>query len=138
MRSPTRDHADLAESDEELFEDDPIEYIRRDLEPSTESDTRRQAATEFTRALMEHFERDVTDIIKGYIMSFLQVSQPWHGWSLTKQEYASDPSGKWKSKDTAIYLLTSIASRGSTQQVRVILVFTTDLIARCHLYKSLG
>lgn len=34
------------------------------------------------------------------------------------QEYQSDPSGKWKSKDTAIYLLTSIASRGSTQQVR--------------------
>jgi hypothetical protein len=39
-----------------------------------ESDTRRQAATEFTRALMEHFERDVTDIIKGYIATFLQVS----------------------------------------------------------------
>jgi hypothetical protein len=33
------------------------------------------------------------------------------------QEYAADPAGKWKSKDTAIYLLTSIASRGSTQQV---------------------
>lgn len=39
----------------------------------TESDTRRQAATEFTRALMEHFERDVTEIIKGYISTFLQV-----------------------------------------------------------------
>jgi hypothetical protein len=38
-----------------------------------ESDTRRQAATEFTRALMEHFERDVTEIIKGYISTFLQV-----------------------------------------------------------------
>lgn len=34
------------------------------------------------------------------------------------QEYAADPTEKWKSKDTAIYLLTSIASRGSTQQVR--------------------
>ena len=38
-----------------------------------ESDTRRQAATEFTRALMEHFERDVTEIVKGYISTFLQV-----------------------------------------------------------------
>jgi hypothetical protein len=28
------DRADEAESDEEQFEDDPIEYIRRDLEPS--------------------------------------------------------------------------------------------------------
>lgn len=35
------------------------------------------------------------------------------------QEYAADPTESWKSKDTAIYLLTSIASRGSTQQVRV-------------------
>ncbi|KAK1926751.1 putative importin-alpha export receptor [Papiliotrema laurentii] len=96
----------IRDHEEEMFEDDPNEYIRRDLEPSTDSDTRRQAATEFTRALMENFEKEVTDIVKGYIASFLQ-------------EYASDPSGKWKSKDTAIYLLTSIASRGSTQQLGV-------------------
>jgi len=79
-----------SEREEEMFEDDPIEYIRRDLEPSTgafipsidedllkrgaESDTRRQAATEFTRALMENFENEVTDIIKGYITAFLAVS----------------------------------------------------------------
>lgn len=56
-----------------MFEDDPAEYIRRDLEVATESETRRQAATEFTRALMENFEKDVTDIIKGYITEYLQV-----------------------------------------------------------------
>ena len=39
----------------------------------SDSDTRRQAATEFTRALMENFEIEVTDIIKGYIAAFLQV-----------------------------------------------------------------
>jgi exportin-2 (importin alpha re-exporter) len=89
-----------------MFEDDPMEYIRRDLEPSTESDTRRQAATEFTRALLEQFEQQVTDIIKGYIAQFLQ-------------DYAANPTDKWKSKDTAIYLLTSIAARGSTQQLGV-------------------
>ena len=55
---------------------------------------------------MENFEQQVTDIVKGYISLFLQ-------------EYAADPAGKWKSKDTAIYLLTSIASRGSTQQLGV-------------------
>ena len=36
----------LRESDVELFEDEPIEYIRRDLEGS-DSDTRRRAATDF-------------------------------------------------------------------------------------------
>ncbi|KAK4688334.1 exportin-2 (importin alpha re-exporter), partial [Tremellales sp. Uapishka_1] len=96
----------IRQHEEEMFQDDPAEYIRTDLEPSTESDTRRQAATEFTRALMENFEKEVTDIIKGYIAAFLQ-------------EYASNPSEKWKSKDTAIYLLTSIASRGSTAQLGV-------------------
>lgn len=54
---------------------------------------------------MELFEKEVTGIIKGYISVFLQ-------------EYNKNPVGNWKSKDTAIYLLTSIASRGSTQQVR--------------------
>ncbi|CAD6568832.1 MAG: importin-alpha export receptor [Tremellales sp. Tagirdzhanova-0007] len=96
----------IRQNEEEMFEDDPAEYIRRDLEPSSESDTRRQAATEFTRALMENFENEVTNIIKTYITAFLQ-------------EYTANPSEKWKSKDTAIYLLTSIASRGSTQQLGV-------------------
>lgn len=89
-----------------MFEDDPHEYIRMDLEPSAESDTRRQAATDFTRALMEQFEGPVTEIVKGYITEFLQ-------------QYTANPTQNWKSKDTAIYLLVSIASRGSTQQAGV-------------------
>ncbi len=86
--------------EEEMFEDDPLEYIRQDLEPSTETDTRRQAATDFTKALMHHFEGQVTAIIGGHIQSFLA-------------DYSANPAANWKSKDTAIYLLTSIASRGS-------------------------
>ena len=46
----------LRESDIELFEDEPIEFIRRDLEGSDE-DTRRRAATNFLRKLMEQFEK---------------------------------------------------------------------------------
>lgn len=91
-----------------MFEDDPAEYIRRDLEPSAESDTRRQAATDFTQALMANFETEVTSIVQGYITTFLG-------------QYAQNPQANWKSKDTAIYLLTSIASRGSTVQVSLTL-----------------
>ena len=119
-----------SEHEEEMFEDDPGEYIRRDLEPSTgssmtpsferadlvESDTRRQAATDFTQALMELFEGPVTEIITGFITTFLNVSVV-HALSLNQQDYGANPHEKWKSKDTAIYLLTSIAARGSTQQV---------------------
>jgi exportin-2 (importin alpha re-exporter) len=33
---------------------------------------------------------------------------------LYKQTYKANPSENWKAKDTAIFLLTSIASKGST------------------------
>ncbi|GAA96918.1 uncharacterized protein L969DRAFT_96811 [Mixia osmundae IAM 14324] len=93
----------LREFEEEMFEEDPPEYVRRDLESNAESDTRRQAATEFTRALMEQFSEQVTAIITRYIAAYLQ-------------QYKEDPAGQWRSKDTAIYLLTSIASTTSTMQ----------------------
>ncbi|GAA5999813.1 hypothetical protein JCM10207_005923 [Rhodosporidiobolus poonsookiae] len=86
--------------EEDLFEEDPAEYVRRDLE-SASSETRRQAASDFTKALMEQFETQVTGIVTNYIGAYLQ-------------QYAASPTTAWKSKDTAIFLLTSIASRGST------------------------
>ncbi|ORY84121.1 putative importin-alpha export receptor [Leucosporidium creatinivorum] len=88
--------------EEELFEDDAPEYVRRDLE-SANSETRRQAASDFTKALMEQFESQVTAIVTQYVGAYLS-------------QYAADPAANWKSKDTAIFLLTSIASRGSTLQ----------------------
>lgn len=90
----------LRESDVELFEDEPIEFIRRDLEGS-DSDTRRRAATDFLRQLMEQFEQLVSGVVARYIDHYLQ-------------NYASNPSENWRSKDTAVYLFTSIAAKGST------------------------
>ncbi|KAJ9479584.1 Importin alpha re-exporter [Pseudozyma hubeiensis] len=93
----------IREADEELFEDNPIEYIRRDLETSMETDTRRKAASEFCRSLMEFFAQQVTTIVGRYIGQYLE-------------QYRADPHANWKQKDTAIYLLTSIASKSSTAQ----------------------
>lgn len=93
----------IREADEELFEDNPIEYIRQDLETSMEADTRRKAASEFCRALMELFSAQVTSIVSRYIQQYLE-------------QYRSNPAANWKQKDTAIYLLTSIASKSSTAQ----------------------
>ncbi|EWC48283.1 hypothetical protein DRE_02387 [Drechslerella stenobrocha 248] len=95
----------LRTSDEELLEDDPIEFIRRDLEGS-DSDTRRRAANDFLRQLMEQFERNVTDVTTRYIQNFLQ-------------NYAQNPKENWKSKDTALYLFTSIAVKGTVTQYGV-------------------
>ncbi len=90
----------LRESDMELFEDEPIEFIRRDLEGS-DSDTRRRAATDFLRQLMEQFEKLVTDVVFRYIDHYLS-------------EYSKNTSSNWKSKDTAVYLFSSIAAKGVT------------------------
>jgi len=89
----------LRESDVELFEDEPIEFTRRDLE-GTDSDTRRRAATDFLRQLMQQFQELVTTAVTRYIDHYLQ-------------EYSNDRNSNWKSKDTAVYLFCSIAAVGS-------------------------
>ncbi|KAL1587744.1 hypothetical protein WHR41_03668 [Cladosporium halotolerans] len=88
----------LRESDIELFEDEPIEFIRRDLEGSDE-DTRRRSATNFLKKLMEQFEKEVTTVVLRYVEHFLG-------------EYAKDRKGNWKAKDTAVHLFSSIAAKG--------------------------
>ncbi|KAI9850674.1 MAG: importin-alpha export receptor [Vezdaea acicularis] len=88
----------LREADLEMFEDEPIEFIHRDLEGS-DSDTRRRAATDFLRRLMEQYEQLVTSVVSKYIEHFTS-------------DYAKDPKNNWKSKDTAVYLFSSIAAKG--------------------------
>ncbi len=61
------------EIDLELFEDNPIEYIRRDMEGS-DNDTRRKAALELVKGLRKHYERETTSICSTYITAMLQVS----------------------------------------------------------------
>jgi exportin-2 (importin alpha re-exporter) len=88
----------LRESDIEQFEDEPIEYIRRDLEGS-DADTRRRAATDFLGRLLEKFEALVTGVVGRYISHYLEA-------------FGKNPSAEWKSKDTAVYLFSAIAAKG--------------------------
>jgi exportin-2 (importin alpha re-exporter) len=85
----------LRESDIELFEDEPIEFIRRDLEGS-DTDSRRKAATDFLKKLQERLEMMVTGVVTRYIDHYLEQGK-------------SD----WKAKDTAVYLYLSIAAKGA-------------------------
>ncbi|KAI9030863.1 Cse1-domain-containing protein [Phycomyces nitens] len=93
-------------SDEELFEDNPIEYIRRDIEGS-DTDTRRRAAADFIRGIMELFEPQVTAIMSGYINNYLE-------------RYNANPAENWRDKNTAIFLLIAIATRNASTQVGVL------------------
>lgn len=89
-------------ADEELFEDNPEEYIRRDIEGS-DVDTRRRAACDLVQALCKSFEGPVIQNFSQYVQGLLT-------------EYAGDPLQKWKSKDAAIYLVTSLAAKAQTQK----------------------
>ena len=64
-----------AEHEVEQFEDDPLEYIRRDMSLGSEgSETRRHAAQELIRALMSiGLEAEITKLIEHYISLGLQV-----------------------------------------------------------------
>jgi exportin-2 (importin alpha re-exporter) len=99
------------EHDVEQFEDDPLEFIRRDLTVTSSADvaTRRHAASDVLQALVSSgFEADTTEIVGQRINAGLQ-------------EYSANPSEGWRAKDSAVYLLTAIATRGSTAQVGVVL-----------------
>ncbi|KAF4612796.1 hypothetical protein D9613_011749 [Agrocybe pediades] len=97
----------LREHDVEQFEDDPLEFIRLDLSLSatgTDLATRRQAAADVLQALVgSGFESEATEIVGSWINTGLS-------------QYASNKEENWKAKDSAVYLLTAVATRGSTSQ----------------------
>lgn len=100
------------ESDEELFEDNPEEYIRRDIE-GADVQTRRRAACDFVKALSKHFEKPMTEVFSQYIESMLL-------------NYSQNVQQNWKSKNAAIYLVTSLVVKGGS--VRLGTTSTSDLI----------
>jgi exportin-2 (importin alpha re-exporter) len=113
----------LRESDEELFEDDPIEFIRRDLEGS-DNETRRRAAADLVRGLLVLFEKPVTEIFSGHIAKCLET-------------YGQNVASNWKAKDTALYLITSLSAKTVTAQhgatstneyIQILPVFASHII----------
>lgn len=86
---------ELREDDEELFEDNPVEYIRRDMEGS-DADTRRRGAVELVKGLCVHFERPVTEAFTSYVSSMLGAQSTW------------------KQKDTALFIVTALGWKKGT------------------------
>ncbi|KAJ3066560.1 Exportin-2 [Podochytrium sp. JEL0797] len=92
----------LRDADIELFEDDCMEYIRRDLEGS-DMGTRRGAATDLIRGLLSHFAQETTTIVSEYL-------------TVLMAEYNRDTKANWKSKDTALYLIIAVSAKASSLQ----------------------
>ena len=92
----------LLEQDEELFDDNPFEFVRRDVEGS-DTDTRRRVACDLVRALCRNYETQVTNLFSGYIGSLLSQA-------------GASPTA-WKAKDAAVYLVIALTMRGSTAKL---------------------
>jgi exportin-2 (importin alpha re-exporter) len=59
------------EADEELFEDNPTDYIRKDME-GTDQDTRRRSACELVRGLLKFFNVKISQLCVTYIGAMLE------------------------------------------------------------------
>lgn len=87
------------EADKELFEDEPILYVRADLE-GTDFESRRKSSTDFLRELKDVNTSLLTAKVMSYVNQFLAQSD-------------------WESKDKAIYLFTSLAAKGTVTNIGV-------------------
>jgi exportin-2 (importin alpha re-exporter) len=81
-----------SENDEELFEDNPTDYIRKDFEGS-DSDSRRRCAIDLVRSLLRFFGPQVSALCSTFIQSLLQ-------------QYAATKD--WRLKDAALHLLFAV------------------------------
>ncbi|GMH13605.1 hypothetical protein Nepgr_015446 [Nepenthes gracilis] len=110
----------LRDEDEELFEMNYVEYIRRDMEGS-DLDTRRRIACELLKGIATNYREKVTAIVSGQMQSMLA-------------KYAENPMANWKYKDCAIYLVVSLAAKkaggvnASTDLVDVQSFFTSVIV----------
>ncbi|CAA6671805.1 unnamed protein product [Spirodela intermedia] len=90
----------VREEDEELFEMNHVEYIRRDIEGS-DADTRRRIACELLKGIAVNYKDQVMAITSEQIQRMLAA-------------YQANPSENWKDKDCAIYLVVSLATKKPT------------------------
>ncbi|XP_057468297.1 exportin-2-like [Actinidia eriantha] len=87
----------LRDEDEELFEMNYVEFIRRDMEGS-DLDTRRRIACELLKGIATNYKEKVTQMVSNQIQSSLAL-------------FAENPVANWKHEDCAIYLVVSLATK---------------------------
>jgi exportin-2 (importin alpha re-exporter) len=92
----------LRDIDQELFDDDPEEYVKRDIEGS-DVDTRRRAACDLVQALCKFQEAQLIEVFGRFIEGMLE-------------KYRAEPNAHWQRKDLSIFLYSAMAIKGSTRQ----------------------
>jgi exportin-2 (importin alpha re-exporter) len=93
----------LRDSDVELFEDNPQEYVRRDME-GADQDTRRRSSMDLVKAMGRLNEAKVTEILTSNVRTLME------------QARSVPPEKAERFKDACIYISIAMAVRGSTQR----------------------
>ncbi|CAJ0587619.1 unnamed protein product, partial [Mesorhabditis spiculigera] len=105
----------LREEDIELFEDEPLEYMKKDIE-GTDMGTRRRGAIDLIRNLCKTFEAALVNLLAGVINDSL------------KRE------ANWLQRDVVYCLITAMAKKGETQRMGA--TSTSELINVADFYKN--
>jgi len=87
----------VTDNDEELFDDNPIDYISKDME-GNDQDTRRRCAIELIRSLLKFHLIPMTELCLTYINAML-----------THYHTTND----WKAKDAALNLILAVSVKSS-------------------------
>ncbi|KAF8733712.1 hypothetical protein HU200_014558 [Digitaria exilis] len=109
----------VRDEDEELFEGNWVEYVRRDSEGS-DADTLRRAACRLLRGLAANYREQVAALVSAQVQQMLSA-------------YAADRANNWKEKDAAIYLVIALmqkpgATGGGTSVVDMESFFTSVIV----------
>eukprot|EP00392_Amoebophrya_sp_AT5.2_P003673 g3678.t1 len=94
----------MRDSDVDLFEDSPLDFIQRDIEEA-DQDTRRKTAVDLVKALMRFQEGNVTAILMQHVRQLLAKSAESQN---TRQGFLA--------KESCIYLVMAMAVKGGTKQ----------------------
>lgn len=93
----------LRDSDVELFEDNPLEYVRRDME-AADQETRRRSSMDLVKAMGRVNEAKVTEILIGYVKALMEKAS----------QAAAGQAERFK--DACIFLCIAMAVREQTQR----------------------
>ncbi|KAL5222335.1 hypothetical protein ABZP36_027048 [Zizania latifolia] len=109
----------LRDDDEELFEGNWVEYVRRDAEGS-DADTLRRAACRLLRGFAANYREQVAALVSAQVQQMLAA-------------YAAHRTNNWKEMDAAIYLVISLmqkpgATGGGTNVVDMESFFTSVIV----------
>lgn len=92
----------LRDTDLEIFEFNPQDYIRMDIEGS-DVDTRRRTSVDFIHGLTLHFESQISAILKAYVEMLLA-------------EYAKNKKSEkgFLAKDAAMYIIIALSAKSTS------------------------